>query len=98
MARPVRFPDIDDELRQILDANMDEAPARRRARLAFKDIQLGIDHILFKVIDFNFEFIHVFVVLTAFQFIVLCLFDGGDFILCLQTPCDGLKMKEVKKK
>lgn len=47
-SRPVRFPEIDDELRKIIDANMDEVPARKRAREAFKDIQLGIDHILFK--------------------------------------------------
>ncbi|KAK7266794.1 hypothetical protein RIF29_19450 [Crotalaria pallida] len=39
---------VDDELQKILDASMDEVPARRRAREAFKDIQLGIDHILFK--------------------------------------------------
>ncbi|XP_038701446.1 caffeoylshikimate esterase-like isoform X1 [Tripterygium wilfordii] len=39
---------VDDELLRILDANMDEAPARRRTREAFKEIQLGIDHILFK--------------------------------------------------
>ncbi|KAH8483363.1 hypothetical protein H0E87_027957 [Populus deltoides] len=47
-SRPVRFPEIDDELRKIINANMDEVPARKRAREAFKDIQLGIDHILFK--------------------------------------------------
>ncbi|OMO80229.1 Alpha/beta hydrolase-1 [Corchorus capsularis] len=48
MAKPVRLKGVDDELQKILDANMDEAPARRRAREAFKSIQLGIDHILFK--------------------------------------------------
>ncbi|KDP32952.1 hypothetical protein JCGZ_12983 [Jatropha curcas] len=48
MGRGVRLPGIDKELQKILDADMDEAPARRRAREAFKDIQLGIDHILFK--------------------------------------------------
>uniref|UniRef100_A0A2P2MQ91 Serine aminopeptidase S33 domain-containing protein n=2 Tax=Rhizophora mucronata TaxID=61149 RepID=A0A2P2MQ91_RHIMU len=42
------LPGVDEGLRKILDAKMDEAPARRRARDAFKDIQLGIDHILFK--------------------------------------------------
>ncbi|XVF71637.1 hypothetical protein PTKIN_Ptkin12aG0055000 [Pterospermum kingtungense] len=47
-AKPLRLKGVDDELQKILDANMDEAPARRRAREAFKDIQLGIDHILFK--------------------------------------------------
>jgi acylglycerol lipase len=52
-SRPVRFPEIDDELRKIIDANMDEVPARKRAREAFKDIQLGIDHILFKVLFFE---------------------------------------------
>lgn len=49
MASQVRFPGIDEELLKLLDANMDEAPARRRARGAFMNIQLGIDHILFKV-------------------------------------------------
>ncbi|XP_002521224.2 caffeoylshikimate esterase [Ricinus communis] len=44
----VRFAGIDNELQKILDANMDEARARRRARDAFKHIQLNIDHILFK--------------------------------------------------
>jgi len=44
-----RLPGVDDELQKILDAKMDEVPARRQAREAFKDIQLGIDHILFKV-------------------------------------------------
>lgn len=49
MAPPVRLPGVDEELQKLLDANMDQAPARRRACEAFKDIQLGIDHILFKV-------------------------------------------------
>jgi acylglycerol lipase len=44
-----RFPGVDSELQKILDANMDHVSARRQARHAFKDIQLGIDHILFKV-------------------------------------------------
>ncbi|XP_004489111.1 caffeoylshikimate esterase-like isoform X2 [Cicer arietinum] len=45
-----RFPGVvvDNELNKILDANMDHVAARRQARQAFKDIQLGIDHILFK--------------------------------------------------
>ncbi|XP_059450094.1 caffeoylshikimate esterase [Corylus avellana] len=49
MAPVVRsFPGVGEELQRLLEANMDEVPARRRAREAFKDIQLGIDHILFK--------------------------------------------------
>ncbi|KNA25261.1 hypothetical protein SOVF_008070 isoform A [Spinacia oleracea] len=44
-----KFNGISDDLKIILDANMDEAPARRRAREAFKDIQLSIDHCLFKI-------------------------------------------------
>ena len=45
-----KLPRVDDEeLQKILDAKRDEAPSRRRAHEAFKDIQLGIDHILFKV-------------------------------------------------
>ncbi|XP_022641045.1 caffeoylshikimate esterase isoform X2 [Vigna radiata var. radiata] len=42
------LPGVDRELKKILNANMDQVDARRRAREAFKDIQLGIDHILFK--------------------------------------------------
>ncbi|XP_045796338.1 caffeoylshikimate esterase-like isoform X2 [Trifolium pratense] len=48
LAMTTRFPGIDNELQKILDANMDHVSARRQARHAFKDIQLGIDHILFK--------------------------------------------------
>ncbi|XP_057436554.1 caffeoylshikimate esterase-like isoform X2 [Lotus japonicus] len=44
----MKFPGINNELQMILDAKMDEVSARRRAREAFKDVQLGIDHILFK--------------------------------------------------
>ncbi|XP_057522217.1 caffeoylshikimate esterase isoform X1 [Amaranthus tricolor] len=39
---------ISDDLKKIIDANMDEAPNRRHAREAFKKIQLSIDHCLFK--------------------------------------------------
>ncbi|GAB2232918.1 hypothetical protein Droror1_Dr00011986 [Drosera rotundifolia] len=48
MARSARLRGISDGLKKIIDVNMDEAPARRRAREAFRDIQLGIDHFLFK--------------------------------------------------
>ncbi|CAL0317372.1 unnamed protein product [Lupinus luteus] len=44
----MKLPGIDIELQKILSANMDEVANRRSAREAFKDIQLGIDHILFK--------------------------------------------------
>ncbi|OIW12225.1 hypothetical protein TanjilG_06014 [Lupinus angustifolius] len=44
----MKLPGIDIKLQKILYANMDEVAARRRARQAFKDIQLGIDHVLFK--------------------------------------------------
>ncbi|XP_071706402.1 caffeoylshikimate esterase-like [Rutidosis leptorrhynchoides] len=36
------------ELREIINANMDNVQERRRAREAFKDVQLNIDHLLFK--------------------------------------------------
>lgn len=41
--------DMSEELQTIYLSNMDEAPARRRAREAFKDTQLAIDHCLFRV-------------------------------------------------
>lgn len=49
MGRQVKFPGVSDEVQQLLDANMDQVPARRRAREAFKEFQLSIDHILFKM-------------------------------------------------
>ncbi|GMY24378.1 caffeoylshikimate esterase isoform X2 [Fagus crenata] len=48
MAPVEKLAGVDKELKKILEANMDQVPARRRAREAFKDIQLQIDHILFK--------------------------------------------------
>ncbi|CAK9326328.1 unnamed protein product [Citrullus colocynthis] len=48
MAPRKKLQGVDDELQKLLDANMDGVAARRRAREAFKEIQLAIDHILFK--------------------------------------------------
>ncbi|KAF3640525.1 putative caffeoylshikimate esterase-like isoform X2 [Capsicum annuum] len=45
----VKFEGISEELHKIIDADMDKVEARRRARDAFKDIQLSIDHCLFKM-------------------------------------------------
>ena len=51
MARkPPKFKGVSEEVVEILEANMDQAPARRRAREAFKEVQLSIDHYLFKVL------------------------------------------------
>ena len=67
MVRIERFPGVNDELQQILDADMEEVGPRRRAREAFKSIQLSIDHILFKVLAIcvcvvcRFEKVHAFV-------------------------------------
>lgn len=40
---------VSDELNLIASQNLDQAPARRRARSAFVDLQLQLDHCLFKV-------------------------------------------------
>ncbi|KAL9158472.1 hypothetical protein ABFS82_08G071300 [Erythranthe guttata] len=40
---------LSEDLQKILDADMDHVGPRRRARDAFKHIQLSIDHILFKM-------------------------------------------------
>ncbi|CAL9240996.1 unnamed protein product [Arabidopsis halleri] len=39
---------VSDELNLIASQNLDQAPARRRARSAFVDLQLQLDHCLFK--------------------------------------------------
>ncbi|KAK2451671.1 caffeoylshikimate esterase [Trifolium repens] len=41
--------EMNEELQSIYLSNLDEAPARRLAREVFKDIQLNIDHCLFKL-------------------------------------------------
>ncbi|KAG7033253.1 Caffeoylshikimate esterase [Cucurbita argyrosperma subsp. argyrosperma] len=48
MAPKMKLHGVNDELLKLLDANMDDVSTRRRVREAFKEIQLGIDHILFK--------------------------------------------------
>jgi hypothetical protein len=41
---------VDEALeREVLGACLDQAPERRRVRELFKDVQLSIDHCLFKV-------------------------------------------------
>ncbi|KAK6125213.1 hypothetical protein DH2020_041038 [Rehmannia glutinosa] len=49
MGKPLKFEGVSEELHKIVDAEMDQVGPRRRAREAFKDIQLSIDHILFKM-------------------------------------------------
>lgn len=44
-----KFPNISDKVQKLLDADMDHVANRRRARDAFKDVQLSIDHCLFKM-------------------------------------------------
>lgn len=50
IGKPPKFRGISKEVQELLEADMDEAPARRRAREAFKDVQLSIDFCLFKVL------------------------------------------------
>lgn len=40
---------VSDELNLIASEELDQAPARRRVRSAFVDLQLQLDHCLFKV-------------------------------------------------
>ncbi|WOL18474.1 hypothetical protein Cni_G27270 [Canna indica] len=48
-AAPMGWEGVDERLaRMVTEANLDQAPQRRRVRDAFKNIQLGIDHCLFK--------------------------------------------------
>ncbi|KAK4280805.1 hypothetical protein QN277_012378 [Acacia crassicarpa] len=41
--------EMSEELQTILHSNLDDAPARRRAREAFKQTQIALDHYLFKL-------------------------------------------------
>ncbi|XP_026386742.1 caffeoylshikimate esterase-like isoform X1 [Papaver somniferum] len=51
MAPRIEIDGIDDELSRIINSNLDHVSARRRSHEVFKDIQLGIDHCLFKFKD-----------------------------------------------
>ncbi|KAJ6801396.1 caffeoylshikimate esterase-like isoform X1 [Iris pallida] len=47
--RRMKWEGVDEKLAKFVsEANLDQAPERRRVRDAFKDVQLGIDHCLFK--------------------------------------------------
>ncbi|VFQ75418.1 unnamed protein product [Cuscuta campestris] len=48
MGKHPKLPGVSEEIQKLLDADMDLVDARRRAREAFKDTQLSIDHFLFK--------------------------------------------------
>lgn len=46
----MKFEGVSEEMKKMVSsANLDQAPERRRIREAFKDVQLEIDHYLFKV-------------------------------------------------
>lgn len=45
----MRLDGADEDLQGLLDDDLDQAPARRSVREAFKEIQLGIDHCLLRV-------------------------------------------------
>ena len=56
-ALPRKWEGVDPALeRMVLRACLDQAPERRRVREAFKDVQLSIDHCLFKVCTSPFPF------------------------------------------
>lgn len=55
MENPVKFEGVSEEVQKMLDANMDQVGPRRRAREAFKDTQLSIDHVLFKVLNLEID-------------------------------------------
>uniref|UniRef100_A0A7N0U1W4 Serine aminopeptidase S33 domain-containing protein n=2 Tax=Kalanchoe fedtschenkoi TaxID=63787 RepID=A0A7N0U1W4_KALFE len=47
--KKVRIDGVGAELNEIASLNLDAAPARRRVRSAFKEVQLQLDHCLFKM-------------------------------------------------
>ena len=53
MVTPMKWEGVDEKLaKMVSEANLDHASERRRIREIFKDIQLSIDHCLFKVFNF----------------------------------------------
>lgn len=53
---------VSEELVRMANGCMDQAPQRRKVREAFKDVQLGIDHCLFKVCWRGFSFMFNFLI------------------------------------
>ncbi|KAJ0923131.1 putative 2-acylglycerol O-acyltransferase [Helianthus annuus] len=56
----LKVEELTGELQEILNANMDDVKQRRRAREAFKDIQLTVDHVLFKSYEVNSKGVEIF--------------------------------------
>lgn len=49
MAKKKPIEGVSDQMNAIASQNLDQAPARRRVRLAFTQVQEQLDHVLFKV-------------------------------------------------
>lgn len=69
---------MSEELQNIYLSNMDEAPARRLAREAFKDIQLTIDHCLFQVINFFSVFLLTYTYLNIKEILICTIIEKVD--------------------
>lgn len=74
MGKKLKFLEVSEQLQELLDADMDNVSARRSAREAFKQVQLSIDHCLFKVCFdlFFFIFDYVIQVLNSLNLFVFC--------------------------
>lgn len=65
---PMKWEGVDEKLaKMVSEANLDHASERRRIREMFKDIQLSIDHCLFKVFNFISDFFEDEVSLMLFS-------------------------------
>ncbi|XP_020251898.1 caffeoylshikimate esterase-like isoform X2 [Asparagus officinalis] len=57
----MKWEGVDEKLaKMVTEANLDQASERRRVREAFKDVQLGIDHCLFKSYEVNTRGVQIF--------------------------------------
>lgn len=97
---------VSDELNSIASQNLDHAPARRRVRSAFSNVQLQLDHILFKVLIlflffswfffrllrvFGFLFLEIFLEVRGFEiFFIFFVLDRG-----VQMAPAGIRTEEV---
>ena len=55
MRQKMKLEGVDERLAHMYEeANLNLVADRRKVREAFKDVQLGLDHCLFKVLSFSF--------------------------------------------
>lgn len=89
---------VSDELNSIASQNLDHAPARRRVRSAFANVQQHLDHILFKVLILLPNLCFLFDCLAFFDAFLSFYFCCCDVLSCVFMVCRWLQLGSERRR